>query len=261
MNTALIHDPWIPFRRPNPLARLRLFCFPYAGGGASAFCAWAGGLPGGIEVCPVQLPGREHRFQEPPFTCLEPLIEALAGALIPYLDLPFGFFGHSMGGLIAFELARRLRKKKGPCPAHLFVSGRRAPQVPDDDEPFYTLPDPEFVTKLRQLNGTPEEVFRNANLMDFLLPTLKADFAVCETYVHRDEAPLDCPISIFGGLEDADVTRDELAVWRCHTRGRFRLRMLPGNHFFIHSSRSLLLRAVAEDLTLLKLQPNGRVAR
>jgi medium-chain acyl-[acyl-carrier-protein] hydrolase len=183
---------------------------------------------------------------------MEPLVEALAAAL-PLAGVPFAFFGHSMGALIAFELARELARRGRPGPLHLFVSGRRAPQVPDREEPLHRLPDPEFVVRLRELNGTPEEVLANGELMQLLLPLLRADFAVHETYEYRPGEPLAVPISALGGIADPEVRRDDLEAWRPETRGAFRLRMLPGDHFFLLSARRLVTEAVARDLAALDL--------
>jgi len=204
-----------------------------------------------VEVCPVQLPGRESRLRDPAFTHMEPLIEALMGVLPTYLDLPFAFFGHSMGGLISFELARELRRRGGPQPFHLFVSGRRSPELPAREEPIHDLPEPEFIEKLRELNGTPEEVLQHAELMRLLTPILRSDFSINENYTFKEEAPLDMGISAFGGLGDEEVTKDDVAAWAKHTRGRFRMRMLPGDHFFVHSAKDLVTEALARDLAEL----------
>ncbi len=241
---------WIIRPRPNATARLRLFCFPNAGGGASGFYPWADKLPADIEVCPIQLPGREHRFREPLFTHVLPLVQTLTEVLYPCFDQPFAFFGHSMGALISFELARHLRKAYDLHPAHLFVSARLAPQIPMRQPALYQLPDHEFIDQLRRLNGTPETVLQNSQIMRMLLPVLRADFAVNETYTYTDEQPLDTPISAFGGVEDRRVNADGIEAWAAQTCGSFKLRMLPGDHFFIHTAQSQLLQAIAEDLTL-----------
>lgn len=254
-------ERWLAYREPNPRARLRLFCFPYAGGGASVYRGWAGSLPSDVEVCPVQLPGRESRLREAPFTHLEPLVAALLEILPAYFELPFAFFGHSMGAMIGFELARALRRRGGPSPLHLFVSGRRAPNLPAREEPIHDLPEPEFIIKLRELNGTPEEVLQHAELMRLLLPILRADFAVNENYAFREEEPLDFGISAFGGLGDEEVTKDDLDLWRLQTRGRFRLRMLPGDHFFVHSARDLITESLSRDLAELSSQTLTERAR
>ena len=244
-------ERWLAYREVNPRARLRMFCFPYAGGGASAYRGWAGSLPSNLEVCPVQLPGRESRLRDKPFTRPEPLIEALAEALGPYMDMPFVFFGHSMGGMISFELSRELRRRGKTLPLHLFVSGRRAPHLPAREEPIHDLPEAEFIERLRELNGTPEEVLQHAELMNLLSPVLRADFAVNETYQFTQEEPLEPGISAFGGLGDDEVVREDVDSWRQHTKGRFRLRMLPGDHFFLHSAKDLVTEAVARDLAEL----------
>lgn len=239
---------WITCPRPNPQAQLRLFCFPYAGGAASTFYVWSDNLPREVEVCPVQLPGRENRLGESLFARMGPLLEALLPAIQPYLDRPFAFFGHSLGATISFELARKLRTQNGPEPLHLFVSGSRAPQLPDPDPPIHHLPDEEFIAGLRRFNGTPEAVLQHAELMELFLPILRADLALHETYVYTTSEPLDCAVSAFGGLEDEKVSRDDLAAWQEQTRGTFKLRMFPGDHFFLRSARSHLLQAVSQDL-------------
>jgi medium-chain acyl-[acyl-carrier-protein] hydrolase len=245
-------ERWLAYREANPRARLRMFCFPYAGGGASAYRGWGASLPQEIEVCPVQLPGREGRLREQPFTRPEELIQAVTDALIPWFDLPFVFFGHSMGAMIGFELSRELRRRGQTLPLHLFVSGRRAPQLPTRDEPIHDLPEPEFIERLRELNGTPEEVLQHAELMKLLTPLLRADFAVNETYSYLEEAPLDLGISAFGGLADLDVKRDDVEAWSIQTRGRFRMRMMPGDHFFLHPQKDLIIESVARDLAEIK---------
>ncbi|HKG21210.1 MAG TPA: alpha/beta fold hydrolase [Blastocatellia bacterium] len=227
---------------------MRLFCFPYAGGTAASFRNWPTGLPGSVEVWSVQYPGRGSRMREPAFTRLAPLVEAAARALMPYMDLPFAFFGHSMGAIIGFELARILRREVGRSPLHLFVSGRRAPQVIDETDEIYKLPDEKFVEELRRLNGTPNEVLEHEELMQLMLPLLRADFEAIGNYEYRDEPALECPISAIGGLQDQDVTREHLAAWRAQTTSSFSLRMMPGDHFFLHAAEPLLLGALAQEL-------------
>jgi medium-chain acyl-[acyl-carrier-protein] hydrolase len=241
-------DAWVRRQASNPQARLRLFCFPYAGGSASVFHSWAAALRSDVELNAVQLPGRENRLLDPPFIRLALLVEALAQILPPYLDRPYAFFGHSMGALIGFELARLFRKQGSPGPACLIVSGHRAPHLPDRRPPIHHLPDARFIEELRRLNGTPEEVLQHEELRDLLLPVLRADFAVCETYLYAPEQPLDCPIFVIGGEQDPEVSQDELAAWQLHTRGAFTLHMIPGDHFFLHSARPLLLNAVNRAL-------------
>lgn len=241
-------NPWLVCRKPNPQASLRLFCFPYSGAGASIFYAWPSYLPPIIEVCPVQPPGRENRLMEPPFTELQPLVKATSEALLPHLDKPFAFFGHSLGALVSFELARLLRRKHGLRPVHLFVSSHTAPQIPDDEPPIHTLPRAAFMEKIRSLNGMSPEILTSDELMELLLPILRADFAICETYTYEDDEPLSCPISALGGLRDNHVSQADLDAWRVQTQHTFSVRMFPGDHFYLNTDRSLLLRALVQDL-------------
>lgn len=233
---------------PHPQADLRLFCFPYAGGSSLMFRPWLKNLPKTVEVCPVELPGRGIQLKLNPISQLEPLIEDIASALLPHLQKPFAFFGHSMGGLVSFELARLLRREYNICPIHLFISGRRAPQIPEPNPPIHALPKPEFIEELRRLNGTPQAVLENAELMQLLIPILRADFAVLETYVYQSAPILNIPITTFGGLQDIEVSFDELQAWREHTTSTFSQQMFPGNHFFIHSAQSLLLQFLSQKL-------------
>ncbi len=242
------NEPWIAYRRQRAGASARLFCFHYAGAGASVFRGWPDELPPEIDVCPVQLPGRESRFREPPFTDVESLIAALLPALAPHFDAPFAFFGHSMGALIAFELTRRLHGAGGDAPSHLFVSGARAPQLPSPTTPLYNLPRHELVERLREFEGIPAEVLQHEELMEVLLPVIRADFEVCETYRYAEGEPFDCPLTVFGGADDAHVNPDELDAWGRHTRRACKSIVLPGNHFFLHEHRRQVISAVVKEL-------------
>jgi len=188
------------------------------------------------------------RASEPPFTRLAPLIESLTQALRPFLDKPFALFGHSMGGLIGFEFTRALRRRFGLDALGLFISGRQAPPIPDRTPARYDLPEPEFTEEIRRLNGTPPEILAHPELMRLLVPLLRAEFELCQTYVYEPGQPLDCPISVFGGVKDDDVSYEELEGWRSQTTGAFSLRMVPGDHFFIQTSQAQLLAMISEDL-------------
>jgi medium-chain acyl-[acyl-carrier-protein] hydrolase len=179
---------------------------------------------------------------------MAPLVEELRRVLDPYFDVPFALFGHSLGGFITFELARALRRDRRGGLVHLFVAGSRAPQLPSRLPDLHELPDAEFLDGLRRYEGTPDEALRNADLMSLLRPMLRADFSLTETYVYTEERPLDVPIAVFGGQNDPVVERYELAAWREQTTRAMTLRMLPGDHFFVQSSRQLLLSAIVEEL-------------
>lgn len=242
-------DPWITFPRRDAGASLRLFVFPYAGGGAAAFRDWHSDLPRGVELCPVQPPGRESRWSEERLTDVGEAVEAARDALLPYLEeKPFVLMGHSLGGVLAFELARRLRSTGGPRPLRLVVSGRSAPHVPPPTPPLHTLPDDELLEELRRLGGTPDEVMESPELMELMLPVLRADFTMSETYVYEEGPPLACPISAFGGTEDLLTEPDDVAAWEDYTSQEFRSRLFPGGHFFVSSHRDEVLKALSAEL-------------
>jgi len=229
-------SPWLlAFNAGGPATR-RLFCFPFAGGGASAFRGLAQAVPAGTGICSVQLPGREDRYSESALTSIPMLVSALLPALRPHFNLPFSFFGHSMGALVAFELAREMRRHPNtPQPEHLFVSGRRAPHLPGRRRAIYALPSAEFWNEITGLQGTPAEVLAERDLMDLVEPILRADFQATETYRCREEAPLATPITAFGGAQDPETTLGELEGWREHTRQFGGVRFFPGHHFYLQS--------------------------
>lgn len=238
---------WIARPHPNPSARLRLFCFPYAAGGDAMFRTWWQALPADVEVCAIRLPGRDQRLHEPLFSRITPLVEALADALAPELARPHALYGHSMGARVAFELAREQRRRGRAEPALLAVSGRPAPQCPGRD-PMHALSTDQMIARLRRLGGTPEAVLREPELMAMFLPILRADLAVNEAEPHRPEPPLACPILALGGTHDERCLRDELDAWRDQTRGGFTAEIFPGGHFFVHTAGRELLAALSRAL-------------
>lgn len=247
---ATSSSPWIAGTRPSRPPRIRLFCLPYAGGGASVYRQWSEDLPVDVDVCAIQLPGRERRYGEPAFTSMEQAADALEAALRPHLDTPFLLFGHSMGASIAHELAHRL-ETRGKPPLALMVSGRRAPHLPSRTQPIHALSDSGFIQELARLNGTPTQVLENVELMELMLPLLRADFKLIETHRPRPRPPLTVPVIAFGGTDDDEAGVDELQAWSSTTNGDFRLHLLPGDHFFINSERRSLVRLVTRELNLL----------
>ena len=242
---------WITCPRPNRDAALRLFCLPFAGGGASTYRLWPSQLPGVVEVCPVQLPGREERYREPAFTSLIGLSRAVAREMTPFLDRPFALFGHSMGALLAFEIARALRHSRAASPAALLLAAYPEPDASSARAPIHHLPDAAFIAEMRRLQGTSEAVLDNQELMAFVLPILRADFRACDTYRYTPEPPIDCPIVAYGGRDDQEVSLRDLDQWRVHTTASFERRLFDGNHFFIQSQRELLLADIGSRLALL----------
>jgi medium-chain acyl-[acyl-carrier-protein] hydrolase len=241
-------DPWIG-RRLTPDTDLRLFCLPCAGGGASAFRTWRADLPASIDICPIQLPGRESRLHEHPFTAMEPLVAAMADGLERHLHTPYALFGHSMGALIAFELARELRRRGAPDAVRLFVAGFASPETPRTRE-RHRLNDRDLIEELRDFGGTPAVLLNDAEMMRHVLPILRADFSVIETYRRRDEAPLDIPISGFAGADDREAPAAAMTGWGRHSSAGYRLTVFAGDHFFVHAPnvRQAVTEVIARDL-------------
>lgn len=241
-------NDWIVIPRPAISPRVRLLCFPHGGGSATTFNAWPGNLPEDVEVCALQLPGRGRRVFEAPPTSVDQIIEALLEAFHPFRETPVALFGHSVGAWVAFEFARQLQLRKLPL-VHLFVSGQSAPHLPDPEAPIRDLPDREFISEVRQrYEGFPEELLRDDEMMGLMLPGLRADFTMKETYRYFDGPLLECPISSFGGHQDGSASVDELTAWRDRTCRAFSFRMFPGGHFFVDSARESVLTLVAADL-------------
>ncbi len=239
---------WLIGGKTHGTAAVRLFTFAHAGGGASFFRAWHKSLPLRVEMYAVQLPGRENRFHEPKLTQFSAAIEAIVEALLPSLDRPFAFFGHSLGALLAFETAHSLRRLGAPIPSYLFLSGCSAPQVHDPIEAHSKLSDAKFIQSIHKYGGIPEEILQNTELMELFLPTLRADFSLLETYAYIEEPALDCPISVFGGLQDLETPEARLAAWNIHTTQAFRVSMFAGDHFYLNLAQPVLLAEIMRDL-------------
>lgn len=246
MNTRTSRNPWLVRWAGHEAVNLRLFCFPYAGGSAWSFCNWQQDLPAYVEVCAIELPGRATRLSETPYTSLSTLNQAMADALLPCFDKPFAFFGHSMGALIGFEFARYLRRNHHLSPRQLLVSGRRAPQIPYLERQTYDLSDDEFIQDL--LRDESPEYTLDSQLIRLLLPMMRADFELVQTYSYEPDAPLTCPITVFGGLQDRSVAREQLHEWQKQTTSRCSVVMLPGNHFFIKTAQAELLQTISQEL-------------
>ena len=253
-SSSLINDTsnpnkWFVCSQTNPKAGVRLFFFPYAGGGPAVFGKWITKLPSSVEAWVAHYPGRGSRHAEPPINRLLPLVEKLSGAIKSLLDRPFVFFGHSLGGLVAFELTQLLRQNDLPQPLILFVAACSAPHLPDLHSPIHTLPDMEFLEALQRLNGIPSEFLQLPDEMRLFLPTLRADFEAIESYRYTPRKfPLNSPITAFGGLDDPLVSREQLESWALHTNSRFKTQYFPGDHFFMNSARESIIASIATEI-------------
>jgi surfactin synthase thioesterase subunit len=231
---------------PASSFRLRLFCFPFAGGGASIFFPWRKALrEAGVEVCPIQLPGREARFGEALSVSVGELVEGICGALEPLSDRPFCFFGHSLGTVLAWETACELARRGLPLPRRLFMSGAVPPHR-RAMENLHALPAAEFIEAVStRYGGLPREVRENRELLELFTPILRADFQVLETYRFR-MATLPIPVVAFGGRRDPLTPVADLQLWRelMVRPDDFELCLLDGGHFFLTESRDRLLAEI-----------------
>ena len=241
-------NPWLAPHEARPYARVRLFCFPFAGGNASAYWGWAEGFPRDVEVCPVQLPGRGTRYTEPPFETMRDLVRATATGIENCLDRAFAFYGHSMGALLAFELAHELRARGRRGPMALFAGAHQAPMNPYRFGIAHRT-DAEVFAFVKRLSDQPDLLDEHPELLNLVLPTLRADLAVCDSYVYTRRLRLDCGLTVIGGVDDV-LPYDELARWQSETTGPFDIEMLPGGHFFLNTSREALLRCLARRLSV-----------
>jgi len=241
-------NSWFAAPARHSKAKLRLFCFPYAGGGTEAFHRWADAIVPEVELLTLQLPGRGARFTEPPVTSLDALVPKLAESILPYLDHPFVFLGHSNGALIAFELARVLQSYRVQAPQHVILCAKRAPQLPPSSEPMHTLPRAEFIMQLKKYGGITHDILESEDLMETLLPMLRADFALSETHSYRAGSRLHCDVTLFGSVEDEHVPEPDLLAWSSNIRGQIAYKAFPGGHFFIHEHRKEVIAAVNEIL-------------
>lgn len=238
---------WVTVNSSGWRSKGRLFCLPYAGGGAAAYYSWKSAILHDIDLVQVHLPGREARLREPFQNSIASLIDALVEKLIVWMDLPFAIYGHSMGALIAFELVRALRKHNHVLPYHLFVTGFRAPQLPPRER-ITGLPDEKFIQRLLEYGGIPDMIVKNLELMEIFLPIFRADFELIDNYVYRPEEPLDCPLTAFGGENDPKIFHEEIEAWREQTTCDFNCHILPGGHFFINESKPQLLKLLRHNL-------------
>jgi medium-chain acyl-[acyl-carrier-protein] hydrolase len=240
-------SPWLPFGT-SPDAAVRLLLLPHAGAGATVYRAWAAGMPPAVGACPVQPPGREKRRSEPLLQSVHDVVRLLTPEVFAGIRPPYAIFGHSTGALVAFELVRELRRRGGAEPVHVFVAGRRAPQLAMGRTRLDRLSAAELATVLRDLGGTPDEVIANHDLLRLIQPLLVADFAVNEAYVYQPDEPLAVPITAFAATEDKGAEPEQMSGWGQQTSARFHLHSLAGGHFAVFDQAALIHRLITETL-------------
>lgn len=222
---------------------IRLFCLPYAGGGASVYRLWPNCMPPGVELCRVQLPGRESRFREAPFTQMSQAIEPLLTVMKPLLDRPYALFGHSMGALMSFQLSHALTASGYP-PAALCVSAWRPPHH-SPPNPIAGLPDDALVQELQHRYGAMSRAMENPEIIEMMLPVLRADLSVVESVTYSEGQALPCPIHVFGSPEDTWVPSDQLIDWQRHGTG-CDVKLFPGGHFYLNDHAESLATDVGQ---------------
>lgn len=227
---------------------IRLFCFHYGGGSASAFREWLKDLTHISELIAIQLPGREDRFTEPLIYDISLVVDQLCASIKDYLNKPFVFFGHSVGALIAFELSRVLRRKKMQQPIHLIVSGSGAPQLPREKMPIHDLPEPQFIEEIKKYNGIPNNILDDNELMNLFSPIIRADFSLSETYKYTLENPFDFPLTALGGINDNTFDFSNLLRWKNQTTNIFTYYPFVGDHFFIKSAYNEVIQIINQIL-------------
>ncbi|MDH6132148.1 surfactin synthase thioesterase subunit [Kitasatospora sp. MAA4] len=240
--------PWVRCPEPRPQARLRLICFHPAGGGPTMYRTWPQSLPADVELLAIQLPGRESRIAEPHLTTYQDAVEQAHAAIMPFLDRPYALFGHSMGAMISYGVALAAQREGRRAPSRLLVSGCAAPAHIRRRPERLEWDDARLVQELRAMGGTSPEVLAIPELVEMVLPTLRADYRICATFSHPQDEQLDCPVAVFGGTEDT-MSQESLARWADTTRADSSLRMFPGGHFFLTNAAAPdVLAGIREEL-------------
>jgi medium-chain acyl-[acyl-carrier-protein] hydrolase len=242
--------PWIKLSKVEN-DYFRVFCFPYSGATAQVFRPLTQLLPKGISVYSYELPGRGRRFGEEIPGTISEIIEEIHLSIVGMLDKPYVFLGHSLGGILSYEMARHIKAHGHPLPRHLFVTGIRAPQVPKREKNTFDLPRNEFIEKIKEMGGTPSEIFSNEEMLDIMVPILRKDFQIYETYSFTADIPVPFPITAIGGIDDKFVTREDLELWSIHTSSLFEIHMLKGDHFFIHDNMNRIAQLITKAVSSL----------
>jgi surfactin synthase thioesterase subunit len=242
--------------RPKNSAKIRMFCFPYAGGNGSTYLSWANALPSSVELFTVELPGRSYRFGEPAYSSMDNLIDDLMQVFPNLTDKPYILMGHSLGSRVAFELMHRCKQVGIKMPEHFIASGSPAPHIKEKQKELYKLPREEFIEELRKLNGTPKEILENYEMMTLSIPFIRADFELSETYTYTGFEKFDCPITVFYGDKDNEISLLDIEAWGGHFSHPAVIHSVPGDHFFIEENKNAVLEKIRSviNYTLIGLE-------
>jgi surfactin synthase thioesterase subunit len=239
---------WLRCLTPRPDADVRLVCFPHAGGTAAFFGPWQRHSPAGVEVQVVQYPGRADRIREMPIDDAASLAAQLADAVAMLADQPLAFFGHSMGGVLAYETARIL-SRHGLAPCHLMVSASPPPGHRDPDgKELSALDDERLVAALGRLGGSDARLLAMPELLELILPAVRADFRLVERYVQQPGPLLQCPLTAYSGSDDRIAPPELMAAWSTTTSGPFTTRTFAGGHFYLQEHATDVLADVSAVL-------------
>nr|WSW62334.1 alpha/beta fold hydrolase [Streptomyces sp. NBC_00998] len=250
-------DKWVRRSHAAPNSEVRLVCLPHAGGSASFYFPVSKELAPAVEVLAVQYPGRQDRRHEPNIPSIPDLADQIFAAVRHLDDLPMALFGHSMGAVLAYELALRMQDAGLPSPVRFFASGRRAPSRYRDDV-VHLGSDAEMVAELRKLSGTDSAMLADPELLEMIMPAIRSDYRAVETYRYEPGRMLDCPVTVLTGDNDPRVSIDEAASWDAHTTGPMELRVFPGGHFFLADQSRDVIELLTERLVRQSALTPGR---
>ncbi|HET8680974.1 MAG TPA: alpha/beta fold hydrolase [Micromonosporaceae bacterium] len=244
---SAVSDMWIRRYHPAPDSTVRLVCFPHAGGSASFYFPVSAKMPPAIEVCAVQYPGRQDRRAEASIESIPVLADAISDAIRPLADCPLAFFGHSMGAVVAYEVALRMERDGAAPLVRLFASGRRAPSR-YRPEAVHQQGDQGIIAELRALSGPNTDMLGDPEMLEMILPAVRTDYRAIETYRHVPGQAVNCPIMVLVGDSDPRVTLDEAKAWAGHTTDPFDLRVFPGDHFYLIEQSQAVIQVLIEEL-------------
>lgn len=240
---------WIKYGNKNPDAKIRLFCLPYAGASASIYNKWQNEFGKLIEVQPIQLPGRENRYEEKYDTNVKDLVQNISVGIEQFLDKPFAIFGHSMGAILAYELSCEIYKRYAKKLTALFVSACRCPEQMSDYKPIiHNLPDDEFFKAVQGYNGIHPEFLQSKEFIQYFIPILRNDFKTVETYTYEKKSQLECPIIAYCGINDSNILTDQVIKWQDYTSDKFSYKIFEGDHFFINKFTKDICQDIEKNL-------------